>query len=221
MELKGKKINFLGDSITEGCGASAPEKCYVELLKEKYHLKEARNYGIGGTRIARQSEIKDPNCLRDKDFIMRAEDMDEDADIIVVFGGTNDYGNGQAPLGSIEDRNVFTFYGAVSVLCENLIKKYPTSAIVFITPMHRWNENGGIGTWKPDGVEQRPLCDYVKAVKEACEKYSVPVLDLFGAGQMPFNYHPWARLYSEDGIHPNDQGYLLLADKIGKFLENL
>lgn len=221
MELAGKKINFLGDSITQGVGASSPNKCFVSLLKEKYHLREARNYGIGGTRIARQSEIKDPNEIRDKDFIMRAEEMDNDADVIVVFGGTNDYGNGQAPLGAIDDCHVFTFYGAVRVLCENLIKKYPTSAIIFITPMHRWNEYGGLGTWKPEGVEQRPLCDYVKAVKEACERYSVPVLDLFGAGGMPFNCHSWAREYSEDGLHPNDKGYELLADKLGKFLENL
>ena len=29
MELKGKKIYFLGDSITEGVGASDAEHCYV------------------------------------------------------------------------------------------------------------------------------------------------------------------------------------------------
>lgn len=221
MELQGKKINFLGDSITEGCGTSAPEKTFIELLKKKYDLAEARNYGLGGTRIARQSEIKDPDNSRDRDFIMRAEEMDSDADVIVVFGGTNDYGNGQASLGSIEDRQVFTFYGAVRALCENLIKKYPTSAIIFITPLHRWNENGGVGTWKPEGVVQHSLCDYVKAVKEACERYSVPVLDLFGAGSMPYNLAEWREPYSSDGVHPNDLGHKLLADKLGKFLENL
>ena len=30
MELTGKKINFLGDSITEGCCATSPEKGYVD-----------------------------------------------------------------------------------------------------------------------------------------------------------------------------------------------
>ena len=47
MELTGKKINFLGDSITEGCCATSPEKGYVDVMTRKYRLTEARNYGIG------------------------------------------------------------------------------------------------------------------------------------------------------------------------------
>ena len=220
MELYGKKVNFLGDSITEGIGASSIELSYVGLLTKKYNLI-TRNYGKGGTRIARQSEIKDPNNPRDEDFIMRAEKMDPQADLIVVFGGTNDYGNGQAPLGSIEDTDVFTFYGAVRVLCEKLIKAYPSAHIVFLTPLHRWNEDGGLGTWKPEGVVQHPLCDYARAVCEVCERYSVPVLDLFKEGAMPYNIPEWSKEYSSDGLHPNDKGCELLAEKIGIFLENL
>lgn len=221
MELKGKKINFLGDSITEGCGVSSKENTFIEILREKYQLAAARNYGKGGTRIARQSEMKDPNEPRDQDFLKRMWDMDPDADIIVVFGGTNDYGNGQAPLGTVDDTSIFTFYGAVRTLCVELIKRYPSAAIVFITPLHRWNENGGLGTWKPDGVVQHPLCDYVKAIKEACECYSVPVCDLFGRGSMPVHMQPWQIIYTTDGLHPNDEGHKLLAEKLGKFLESL
>ena len=32
MELKGKKFYFLGDSITEGVGASDAEHCYVSVF---------------------------------------------------------------------------------------------------------------------------------------------------------------------------------------------
>lgn len=219
MDLKNKKANFLGDSITQGCGTSSNDKCFVEILKERLSLSEARNYGKGGTRIARQSEIKDPD--RDNDFIMRAETMDEDADLIVVFGGTNDYGNGQAPLGCFEDREMFTFYGGVHTLCVNLIKKYPSSQIVFLTPLHRWNENCGEGTWKPEGVVHHPLCDYVKAIKEVCEYYSIPVLDMFSSGSMPIHILEWRREYAPDGVHPNDEGHIILASKLEKFLKNL
>ena len=52
MELKGKKINFLGDRITEGVGATDPEAMYVNIVKHDAELAEARNYGISGTRIA-------------------------------------------------------------------------------------------------------------------------------------------------------------------------
>ena len=91
MELSGKKINFLGDSITEGVGASAPDKVYHQVMLSKYGLAAARNYGISGTRYARQINptLNEPRF--DLDFCQRYAGMDDDADIVVVFGGTNDF----------------------------------------------------------------------------------------------------------------------------------
>ena len=40
MELTGKKINFLGDSITEGCCATSPEKGYVDVIDLMDELKD-------------------------------------------------------------------------------------------------------------------------------------------------------------------------------------
>ena len=219
MELKNKTINFLGDSITEGCGTSCNEAIFHSVLKERYGLKEARNYGKGGTRIARQGEIT--SLVRDSDFILRASLMDHNADAVVVFGGTNDFGSGQAPLGFPEDRGLYTFYGALHTLIQYLIGEYCGKQIIFITPLHRHNENGGLGTWKPDGVEQRPLKDYVKAVKDVCEHYSVPVLDLFGSGELAGNTPEFYKEYMPDGLHPNDKGHAIMAHKLGKLLENL
>ena len=53
MELKGKKIAFLGDSITEGCGTSAREHIYWNVIGRRTGA-EVFGYGIGGTRIAPQ-----------------------------------------------------------------------------------------------------------------------------------------------------------------------
>ena len=89
MELKGKKIYFLGDSITEGVGASDTEHCYVSVFG-KLSGAVVKNYGISATRIACQTEnltTKEP----DLSFVNRADSMDSDADVVVVFGGTNDF----------------------------------------------------------------------------------------------------------------------------------
>ena len=49
MELQNKKINFLGDSITQGVGTSGKEKIFLNLLKESAGLSTVRNYGISAT----------------------------------------------------------------------------------------------------------------------------------------------------------------------------
>ena len=47
MKTNGKKICFLGDSITEGCGASAPEKNFVSLFAAAHPDTAVHNCGVG------------------------------------------------------------------------------------------------------------------------------------------------------------------------------
>lgn len=51
MKLENIKANFLGDSITEGCGVADMENVFWNRLKKTYHMAEARGYGIGGTAL--------------------------------------------------------------------------------------------------------------------------------------------------------------------------
>ena len=101
MELKGKKIAFLGDSITEGVGASKPENRFTDVFG-RLSGATVYNHGIGGTRIAPQRDNRGEKW--DEDFILRADEIERDADAVVIFGGTNDFGHGDAPMGELGDK---------------------------------------------------------------------------------------------------------------------
>lgn len=218
MELNGLKINFLGDSITEGHGASAPDKFYWNIIGSEYGAT-VRGYGIGGTRFAKQ--IKPSAFPRhDLDFVMRAQEMDDDADVVVVFGGTNDFGHGDAPIGSPTDRTNNTFYGACHKLFCDLINKYPTATIVVMTPLHRTNEDNLRG----DGFkayDYAPLSTYVNIIKEVAAYYSLPLLDLWSLSGIQPKVEINRVKYCPDGLHPNDAGHRLIANRLAGFLKTL
>ena len=211
MDLKGKKINFLGDSITEGHGTSGKDKIFLNLLKEREGLKEARNYGIGGTRIANQMGEDDMA----PSYCQRFCEMDDDADIIVVFGGTNDYGHGNAPLGTFASITPDTFYGACRYLIEGLMEKYPTSLIVFMAPLHRKDDAS------PSMGNREPLETYVKIIREVCEYYSIPLLDLYKTLGICPNVEISRVTYCPDGLHPNDAGHELIYSRLAGFVKSL
>ncbi len=216
MELKGTKINFLGDSITEGAGTSSPDRMFTMLIEREYGAI-CQNYGIGGTRIARQKTATVEKW--DRDFISRVPEMDADADIVVVFGGTNDFGHGDAPLGTMSDRTPYTFYGALHCLYTALTEKYPDVPVVILTPLHRLNEDSPKGDNKPEPVGT--LKEYVNIIREVAEYYSFPVLDLFKESGLQPKVPVIQQKYIPDGLHPNDDGNAILAHKIARFLEML
>ena len=218
MLLKGLKINFLGDSITEGGCASRQENRYVDLIAAKTGAV-CRNYGIGGTRIAQQT-VKSECATWDRDFCGRIDEMESYADIVVVFGGTNDFGHGDAKLGSQDDTTPQTFYGALNYLINRLKEKYSSSKIVFITPMHRTGENNprGEGNKLEDGAI---LKEYVKIIKETAKRHNISLLDFYNELGIDPNNAEDNKNYFADGLHPNDKGHNLIADRIISFLENL
>ena len=219
MILKNAVVNFLGDSITQGVGASSVEKRYTDVLEREFELKKANNYGISGTRFARQKQITDSPF--DLDFCMRVSEMDESADAVVVFGCTNDFGHGDAAIGTPADRTPETFYGACHYLMNELLNRYCGKPILLISPLHRLDEDNprGSGDRKPEPVA--PLSEYRRILLEVAGHYALPVLDLYAeSGIQPANEICREKLLP-DGLHPNDQGHALLARLIGNKLKML
>ena len=216
MKLENAKINFLGDSITQSVGASETEKGYVSLVAQMTGAT-CRNYGLSGTRIAKQ-KFPSPQPHEDLDFCLRAKDMDNDADIVIVFGGTNDYGHGDAPIGKFSDETQDTFYGGLHTLCRSLIEKFSDSYIIFITPLHRTDEE--VSTDPRKLGQSEPLIKYVNAVREVAEYYSLPVIDFYSDSGIQPNVPIIQEKFMPDGLHPNDAGHKILAKKITAFLKS-
>jgi len=216
MELKGKKIVFVGDSITCGVGTTSEEKIFWNLLCKR-NGATAYADGISGTRIANYlgNETDAPNDY----FATRIEKWPADADIIVVFGGTNDFGHGDAPFGTHEDRTPDTYCGALHDLMSKLITRYPDAAIVFMTPLHRTNEDELVNDWI--GKRHGPLVRYVDAIIETAAFYSIPVLDLYRVSGMQPRVPVIQEKFIPDGLHPNDAGHERLANRLESVLRAL
>ena len=217
MDLAGKNIAFLGDSITEGCGTSSLEHTFWNVLGQKTGA-QVFGYGIGGTRIAPQRVPSDPRA--DQDFISRVDGMIPDADVVVVFGGTNDFGHGDAPFGTRGDQTSETFCGALHVLFTKLYERYPAAQLVVMTPTHRLSETDSV--MNEFGVRRSGnLRAYVQAIRDAAEDFAVPVLDLFRVSGIQPSVPALREAYMPDGLHPNDAGHAKIADKLIGFLQTL
>ena len=204
-------INVLGDSITEGAAASSQENTFVSLLGKELNAT-VHNYGISGSRIAKQHVPSE--CPRfDLFFGSRVKDLDPKADFTIVFGGTNDYGHGDAPIGEIGDKTPDTFCGAVDYLVRELLKRFNREQIVFILPLYRKGEESpyGEGNKKEPAL---PLQGYRDLMVKILNYYDINILDVKDLMGRPEE----SDLYG-DGLHPNDKGHLKLANLIVEYIK--
>ena len=224
MELKGKIIDFLGDSITEGVGVSdIDNNRYDNVMKRNYGLLAVYNYGIGGSRLAHQSKPSE-KPRHDLCFCGRVYDLNRDADIIVVYGGVNDYFHGDAPIGKMGDTTPATFYGAVRFLMNFLKTEFCGKTIVFMSPARFFYDgmDGSIPSKRPQkGPDALPVLGYTKIIKETAKLFDIPVLDLYEKlGIDPTNPIEKEK-YTDDGLHFNDAGQHFIAKVLGDFLLSL
>ena len=200
------KLIFLGDSITEGVGASSPDKKYVALIEQAIGCT-AVNYGVSGTKIARVPVERNAS-IEDWDFQQRAYIMDKDADMVFVFGGTNDFGHAKTMLGEKHSYDPYTFWGGMNNLTEYLLSNYRKERICFILPLRRWNEENALG---------QHLIQYIEIMKTVLTEKGIAFIDFYQNGlPKPKNEEP--NEYFCDGLHPNDNGNRWIAEQILSFL---
>ena len=210
---KDKKITILGDSITygyDGTNASLVEKPYPWIIQDLIGVP-VYNYGMSGSTIGGGGSSTSvtgstPMNIRYADMVY--------ADYVLVLGGVNDYTASVVPLGTKGDTTNQTFYGALKILIEGLITKYPTSKIGFMTPLRKENDT-------TPNVAGFTLKQYRDAIIDMCEDYCIPVLDLYTKGGCHPNIGAWKSANLPDGLHPNQTYYRRLALQIAQFIQSI
>ena len=224
MDIKGFKVNFLGDSITEGSGVTDRENCrYDNRLLKMCELSKVNNYGIGGTRIAHQTKAS-AWPRQDLCICGRAATMDTTADMVIVYGGVNDYIHGDAPFGKLGDTTPATFCGGVFFLMNYLKEAYADKPVIFMTPARCKYEGGddiNPSIYPNKLADAKPLLDYVEVIEETAKQFNIPVLNLYhNLGIDPHNPEDYEK-YTVDGLHFNDVGQGVLASCLKDFIESL
>ena len=156
-------------------------------------------------------------------FCGRAYNLYKKSDIIVVYGGVNDYIHGDAPFGQIGDKTPATFCGGVEFLMNILPELYPQAKIIFMTPAHCMH--GGISDNMPSGNKNKaddakPLYEYVNIIEKTAKLHNINVLNLFERLPINPNISEDFEKYTVDGLHFNENGHAVLADLLLSFIEN-
>jgi lysophospholipase L1-like esterase len=214
---KGKTLNFMGDSITEGYASTLK---FTDVIAIKLSAT-CNNYGIGGSTVA---DGQNP-------MYSRVLNMDENADLCVVFGGTNDFANYDRVLGEqfvvnngkrTLNVDTSTFYGGLNQLCINLYKRFPYSTLVLCTPLNR-QSFAGQETDMQSNSKGLYLDEYVNAIKKVSAYFGIPCLDLYATANLyPYDSANISKYYStSDQLHPNAEGHKHLANVMLAFFETL
>ena len=192
----------LGDSITYGYDVSRGDGSqvqypYPDLVQCLLGLRQSINCGISGSTVATGANSFYPMSQRYAEM--------PDGDIISVLGGVNDFWR-NVPLGTMEDSDTSTFYGALNALAKGLKAKYPNAFIFFMTPYKYVMQVNGNG----NTLEQ-----FANAVKQVCVANNLPCLDMYNYGNFE------KEMYSEqsDGVHPSQSFFRnYTAPQIAQFL---
>lgn len=141
-------------------------------------------------------------------------------DLVTIFFGTNDFTSNENPIGDVDSIDPMTMKGAINIIVNSLLTKYPNLRIAFITPTHRfWNG----AKWDDSDLVPNDLglylIDYCNAIIEQANYNHIPALDMYREGG--FNKQNHKYYFGTDGVHPNSVGYTYLAQKFSAYLQTL
>ena len=207
-KYKSMKWTLIGDSLTDE-NSNPSVKKYYSYVQDDLHLV-IQNLGASGSGYK--------NKTTGNNFVEQSLLVDNDSDVITIFGSFNDYEiYNVSGLGELSDTTTDTVFGCVYTTLNNLITERPNAKIGVIlpTPMNYSHAN----PFNPTSIN----IEFIEGIKTIAKKFSIPVLDLFYES----NTYPWDATFrsmfyvNSDGTHLNTEGNKRIAYQIEEFIKKL
>ncbi|MFD1715603.1 SGNH/GDSL hydrolase family protein [Amnibacterium flavum] len=182
-----ERVVFLGDSYTQGVGASAPAARWTSLLSAAEGWTEI-NLGRGGTGFVTTASVT--GCGLDycpSYGEMLAAAAEQKPDILVIAGGQNDFGAFVA--------DPVTVTAAIDQVYADARAAFPDIPIIAVGP-------------SSPGGETDTVVDFDAAVQAAAASVGAQYISLL----FPAVVEP--SLVLPDGAHVGDAGHQAIADRI-------
>jgi len=173
-----------------------------------------KDFSVLKSEFASNNDIKEyfPETLK---LICRIDY--KNTDVIFIEQGLNDYMSG-IPLANQQDLyDCYTYGGALRTSIERLKKACPDTRIILCTPTFSEYELEA-GVMKGCDVQDFGggiLSEYADTMKEIAGEYNLEVLDNYYESGITLNN---VKDYTEDGIHLNEKGRKLIADRMSQLL---
>lgn len=237
--LEGKRVAFIGDSITYGTagGGVSASNVYHKIFADLIGCTNV-NLGENGSTIA--------SGTGRTTFVSRAtaENL-SNVDMVVIFGGTNDFTYDIKPIGPLFEEETITtkehignkrkiaptdtqkFAGALHDLINSVRSIIGEKPIILMTPLNRGRYTDSTYTTtatsvRPSSRDCNPngdfLMDFVNAIKEIGRFYAIPVFDCGGIINIDPTDRTSASEFTGDLLHPNDKGHERLGKLLYKFV---
>lgn len=123
--------------------------------------------------------------------------------------GTNNSAETDASIGQLGDTTRDTIYGCIYMGINKILSEHPGIILGIIAPVPRYRT----------ASEHESVRKVAKAVKESCEYYCIPCLDLHGS--IGFAEQVADIYYMSDHIHPSATGAHRMALAIEQWMISL
>jgi|GEM_PF-3661325 len=195
--LSTKRIAFHGDSFTEGTGSTNKSSGYVAWFRKLFGVRDVWNSGYGGTGyIASISS----NSLIER---IPTDLAPYNPDVIIVAAGVNDSSSTEAAFTTAVD----AYYAALQAQC-------PTSTIIICSLFLSTEATGKFVNFN-NILKAKALAlgvDFIDMVGDEWVTGFGSVSSPSGSGNADILM---------DGGHPNDEGALYIANRLGVALKGL
>lgn len=198
---KGKKICAYGDSVTE--------QNKWQSFVGSYFNCSFYNRGVGGTTV---TQVNSSTNHMSADS--RIETIPTDSDVILVFGGHNDWSSASINIGDIKTEALSestSFKSAFALMLKKIQTRCPNAKIITMTPVGGRTEEASTNQDKQFYIRDLCMTDFANAVKEVSAYYGIPCIDInANSGINTLNH----TTYITDLIHPNVEGGKLIANEV-------